>query len=1699
MPISLAQVLACHADSKPDQVAFRFLDTQGTEVDSPTYGELARQVAGMAGGLRARGVLPGQPIVLGCNSPAQFIRGFLAIVHAGAVAVPVPLNGRRRGRLEHVLADCQPFALVLGSETPALARFCDSVPATRLIAVDEVFGESIAPFAADAQDTCFIQYTSGSTSAPKGVVVTHGQLAANSRMIATVFSHDSHTRFASWLPLFHDMGLVGAALHPLLIGAEAVLMPTEAFQECPERWLRMISDYRAHTSGAPDFAYRICASIDDPHRLHGIDLSSWRVAYNGAEPVKAATLERFAAAMQACRFDPAAWLPCYGLAETTLLSAGHRQRSPAVGTSLCPQALATGHAQLALAGQPARVLVSSGTVAPGADIRIVDPNSLNPLPEGRIGEIWVAGEHVASRYWGRADGRFGVRLAGDSSTDYLRTADLGFFLGNELYVTGRLNDLLIVAGRNIYPDDIEETARGADPLLSEARMVALALTGEQFDQALGLRSCESWDSEQLVLLVELPTLAPARSTIELAQAIARACEHPLAAIVWVARAQISMTTSGKIQRAEARRKLLANDYKVRGVWLSPTLGDGLDAALACLAGTLGARGTAVAIGAALAQVAALAANLPQAPAVETSLLALGLNSLAATELFARISHITAIHVPLAILYDGWTLAELGRWLRDQSAMPPSRLPSSVPEPTLRAGQRSILQRRVERGDGAYSLALAVTGTVSAIDRLVARAADLPNRLPALGMRVLTTATGPEVVFAQAHSPAAVARLDSPVQARFALLRSCCSEPFELAKGPLRLVRASSKDDPGETLLVQVHHAAVDFWSMLWIARYLLLPASGKPRSQPLAPRAASEADLGYWRTELASFQPTVLPKDFRSDRPQPPHCIPFSLDHAAFERLLQASGQTPFVTLLTCVFAVLGRLSGHWDRVIGVPINDDLGERPGYGTRVAPVRAELAADQSFVKAARHIGFKLGRCFVHASASLEQIGSQLRQVRSDTAPLFEVAAVHVAAVSQVPDQWQRLILRDERSQVVVGDLTLSSSGLGPEALEQPIEIVSCETANGVEGVVRVDASAFSNATARQIGLRLERMICAAAQGPEQSLQALVDQAAERGWQTTPRLDHAPATLPALISAWALARPDSVAIQSAQQTLTYRQLEERSDRLARQILQQWSPTLVAVRSGDPIPWLVGLLAGLKTGAAIMPLDARLPSKRQEALLATSGSDLLLESLADEALWLPVAKDARLGCQVSATLVTTPRLLPKAAPRDSAYLVFTSGSSGQPKGVRQSHQAFSHYLQWQVSALGMGPGARVAQIAAPGFDVALCEIFGGLCHGASLVLPDRTADLAPDRLLQWLDETAVTSLQITPSLLAEALRCSAIWPRRLQVLATVGEPLPASLATELLRRGGTDLQLINLYGPTETVAACWHRVTLADLERVRIPVGQPICGRTVEIRDADGLPVPIGSLGEIYLRTADMSDGYDGAAQEGGFVLLASQSTDGRGLYRTGDMGRWNTDGLLEVIGRRDNQVKLNGVRIELEEVESVLCLYPGVHAAIASLRPLEAGPQLIAHVEVQDAVTPQALRRFALERLPLTAVPSLIVTVAELPRTRNGKLDRRAVAALALPTVDLACAPAAPLPELLRLQQAIALLWQEVLPHEGVPAANSDFFAAGGHSIHAMQLLNLLKTRTGIAIGLAQFLAEPTVAALASLVHSQLTPTPCVEVH
>ncbi|MFP2926241.1 fatty acyl-AMP ligase, partial [Pyxidicoccus sp. 3LG] len=402
----------------------------------------------------------------------------------------------------------------------------------------------------------FLQYTSGSTGSPRGVVLTHANLLHNSHAIQRCFEHDSNSVGVIWLPPYHDMGLIGGILQPLHVGFPVVLMSPLDFLARPMRWLQAVSRYRATTSGGPNFAYELCVRKATPELVSQLDLSSWSLAFNGAEPLHPATLQRFRETFAPCGFRPEAVYPCYGLAEATLIASGGRKAALPLQHSVRKDALEANEAvPVSSTDAGALTLVGCGTRLPDQELLIVEPQGRLPLPEGRVGEVWLRGPSIARGYWNRpeeTEATFHARRADDPAAGpYLRTGDLGFLRDGELFITGRLKDLIIVRGRNHYPHDLERTAVACHAALRPGCSAAFGV--------------EATGGEQLVLVQEVDT-RKAFDAAALTEAIreAVAAEHGvvLHAVVLIEPGSLPKTSSGKVQRRATRAAWLEGQLQV---------------------------------------------------------------------------------------------------------------------------------------------------------------------------------------------------------------------------------------------------------------------------------------------------------------------------------------------------------------------------------------------------------------------------------------------------------------------------------------------------------------------------------------------------------------------------------------------------------------------------------------------------------------------------------------------------------------------------------------------------------------------------------------------------------------------------------------------------------------------------------------------------------------------------------------------------------------------------------------------------------------------------------------------------------------------------------------------------------------------------------------------------------------------------------
>ena len=672
---TLIERLQEQASEQPDKRAFTFLSDGETEIDSLTYHQLNEKAKAIATVLQDTNA-QGQRALLLYQPGLDFITAFLGCIYAGVVAVPVypPRANRSLDRLLAIINDAEAsLALTTNLIQEQITSKLPSnhgIEKIKFIATD-TFELNIASAwqhpGITKDDLAFLQYTSGSTGTPKGVMVNHGNLLANSDTINYCFQNSREHTAVSWLPPYHDMGLIGCIIQPMYIGLSMYLMAPVTFLQRPYRWLKAISRYQGVTNGGPNFAYDLCVERITPEQKATLDLSCWELAFSGAEPVRAETIERFSQYFRSCGFRRQAFYPCYGMAESTLMITGGDKYKEPITAAFDSKELEQNRAVVPGNEDSKVTLVSSGSNIPGQSIVIANPESQTQCAEGEIGEIWAKSDSVAQGYWNRPElssSYFNAVLADTKEAGWLRTGDLGFFQSGQLFVTGRLKDLIIIRGRNYYPQDIELTVDNAHEAIRAGNLAAFAL--------------EVAGKEELIITSEIKRTHLRKLNVEevtkaVRKAIAQNHELQTYAIVLLKTGSIPKTSSGKIQRHACKAGYLAGSLNTVGEYQAEVKSQGIDDTHKRR--LTPSRIAHTALNNKQYQIQSwLVENLAQRLGMPTSEIELnepfassGLNSVDAISLSADLEDWLDIKLSPTIVYDYPNIAELAAYLADNQS------------------------------------------------------------------------------------------------------------------------------------------------------------------------------------------------------------------------------------------------------------------------------------------------------------------------------------------------------------------------------------------------------------------------------------------------------------------------------------------------------------------------------------------------------------------------------------------------------------------------------------------------------------------------------------------------------------------------------------------------------------------------------------------------------------------------------------------------------------------------------------------------------------------------------------------------------------------------------------------------------------------------------------------------------------------------
>jgi acyl-CoA synthetase (AMP-forming)/AMP-acid ligase II/acyl carrier protein len=1322
---TLLDLLRYRANSQKENYAYTFLIDGENDTTSLTYEILdirARTVAA----LLQQYAKPGERVLLLYPQGLEYLVAFWGCIYAGMIALPAQLLDSNRkkassARIDAIIKDAQPvLALTMARHLVKCERALRDLGHydIQMIITDAQGNENSGAWKRpdiSPEQIAFLQYTSGSTSTPRGVMVSHTNVLSNHRMIQEALRHPAEEAFVSWLPLFHDMGLIATALLALYVGAHCVLLSPTAFLQKPQRWLRAISRYRAHTSGAPNFAYDLCARRFTPEEEAELDLSSWKLAFNGSEPIRYETMQRFATVFAPYGFREEAFFPSYGLAEATVfVAAGTKATAP---VTCSPRQAGIDHTQIGM-----NELVGCGRPWLDEKLYIVDPQTGKRCSEGEIGEIWVAGPNVTQGYWQRPEetkATFRAYLAENGEGPFLRTGDLGFLKNQQLFITGRIKDLIIIRGVNYDPQDIEATVEGSHALLVPWACIAFSATLQ--------------GEERLVVVQEVQRHAPEQALEEAIRCIRQRIsdQHGLQvyAVVLVKVGSLPKTTSGKVQRQSCKAKFLEDALEVvaRKVWQESE------------------QGRKQANESTIAQMLRFMPEAGQLPFLQTYLQVqfarflgqdegtidsdqlvstLVLDSLASLECCYRIEQDLGITLPISEIMGDKTITELAQflltWLKHADA---DALNSITPAGAhQQAYPLSAMQRglwfldQLTSGSTEYNLlfSLRFKGQLN-VAALQKSLNGLLQRHPLLRARVQENDHEPELAIREGEPLAlpveSLEHLSSHAQEAY--VQQCVKEearrPFDLAHEHLVRFHLLKLQSTEHVLVMNVHHIIFDGWSMgIFLKELLLCYNAWNSGHAPLLPdlpvqyedyvtwqRAwldseACDRQLAYWRKRL-EHAPALL--NLPTDYPRPAiqtsqgaHVL-FRINRELTEKLkvLARHEQTTlFTTLLAAFQLLLFRYSGQEDIIVGTPTagrtRRELEGLIGLFVNTLAIRTDFSTRPDIHTLVQQVKKTTLEAFAHQDVPFEMVVEALQPVRQlSHTPIFQ-AMFTMQNIPLPPLETESFVILPSQE--------------ANESAQFDIALSLLETPEGeLRGQLDYRDALFESETIQRMCVHFQRLLAAMVQDSAQSISSIAFLTPEEEqWLLANRcrpdvagIMPRAACLHEVIARQARQMPQAIAVVDSQKRMTYKELEQRAHYLACQLradgIAPEKRVGVCMERGADL--VVAVLGILKAGGVYVPLDASYPSVRLAFMVSDARIELVLTSTATQHLFLdkdiPCLNCDEIDWQAAAGDERDEERAPVFSARQLAYIIYTSGSTGQPKGVAIEHQAAWTLLYW------------------------------------------------------------------------------------------------------------------------------------------------------------------------------------------------------------------------------------------------------------------------------------------------------------------------------------------------------------------------------------------------------------------------------------
>ncbi len=1668
----LHQLFEAQAARTPDAIAVVYEDAQ------LTYDELNRGANRIARHLRLRGAGPEIRVGLCFYRSPEMLIALLGILKAGGAYVPLDPNtpGERLAYLAHhaqlqlllTQVELQPY---LQTHLPAVRTILLMPEQADLSNNEQADLNPEVNFSAN--NLAYLVYTSGSTGRPKGVLCTHGGAVNYLSALLQLYPLKANMTVLQLPHLSFDAS-VRDIFGTLLVGGRLILLPSEDARDLSAMLLLMRQHQVTHILSIVPSFLRI---LLDTAQALTITLPSLQLLLSSGERLPLSIVSR-ARHLLAEHLEV---VNQYGPTETTMTALYYRLP---MESQLYESGL-----EYALSGRP----------IPYMQVYLLD-QWYQPVPPGIAAEVYLGGAGVTRGYLGQADEtamRFVPHPFSTRHGDRLyRTGDLARYRSDgAVEYLGRLDQQVKIRGNRVEPAEIER----------------LLENYAEIKQAIVLASQDDTSDSVLIayMLAEPGQTIPGPKVLR-TFLLAYVPEYMLPAY-FIVLDTLPLTPNGKLDR---RRLPAPEESRVEAEGTCTAPRSPLEEMLVAIWSAVLRRETV---------------------SIYANFFELGGHSLLATQVILRLRDLLQRAFPLRTIFEAPTIASLAQRLTSSTQEElgltfPPLLPraNQEPVPLSFAQQRLWFLEQMEPGNASYNIAasLRMQGTlnIAALEAcfntilsrheslrtifLLHRGEPVQRILPSLTLSL-------PLIDLSALPPT---RLDIVLQQ---LASQEGEAPFQLAQGPLLRVTLLRLDAQEHVLLLSMHHIISDGWSLGVFQRELSLLYTGccshsPSHPSPLSPLSIQYPDYALWQRQwpflerqrafwLEQLQNAPLVLNLPTDFPRPPvlssqgarqyFTLPASLSQH-LTTFSQQQGVTLFMTLLTAWSLLLSRYSDQDDLLIGTPIANrshaDLETLIGCFVNTLVLRADLTGNPSLHELLTRIRQRCLDAYAQQDFPFERLVEALHPQRDlSHSPLFQAFFI----LQNTPVE-----------PLTLPDLHLTPLPIARTTARFELSLNIQPSPAGLLGILEYNRDLFAPSTIAAMISQFQTLLATMVATPHLPISELPLLSQEERLHllklATAPIPDEPVDTRSLLERLAVQVqrfPDAIAVVFEDEQITYQELDQRTTHLAHLLQTQGvGPEVLVGLCLERSPLLlIGLLAILKAGGAFVPLDPATPPARLQQILQQSDTHFLLSiptlaplcaslstALPDLALlWLP---------ELLQQSLSAPAPLPLPLPQSLFCVLFTSGSTGYPKGVMLSHAGVLNHLSAKIEALHLSPADTLAQTASQSFVVSLWQFLAPLLSGARLlILPTPTVQ-DPSLLLTLLALTRVSVLELVPSLLRVLLDLPSTHPDAplplpaLRWLILTGEALPPELVQRLRQRAPT-LNLLNAYGPTEASDDVAHALLPVHAETLEhsTPIGRPIVNIRLLILDRFGQLTLPGVPGFLHIAGLGLSRGYltDPAQTAEVFLPDPFSSLPGTRLYRTGDLARWRPDGQLEYLGRADQQVKVRGVRLELGEIESFLRQHPAIQDAAARLwQPPDGPSQLLAYLVWRSQPATASLseiRLFLQERLPEAMLPERFLTLRRLPLNANGKLDRQSLPtpeSIELQSNEDYAAPRSPLEEML------VNIWSAVLRRETV-GIYDNFFELGGHSLLATQVISRIQELLQRALPLRAIFEAPTIASLA----------------